>query len=109
MAENAMVQTYRRMFGGDENVGRAEAGISTALGLALAAAGLRKADARGLLMGLGGALLVARGMSRHCPAKAYLGHRAQEPHQEFGGRGGDDYARLARSEEATSRPLSPAP
>ncbi|BAI76001.1 hypothetical protein AZL_d01750 (plasmid) [Azospirillum sp. B510] len=65
------------MFGDQPNMGMGERIVSTGLGLAVAAGGLRKgASLPGAIMGLVGAALVARGMSGHCPVKERLfGHR----------------------------------
>lgn len=66
-------QAYDSVFGGDHNLGGGERIVSTGLGLAMAAGGLRKgASLPGALMGLAGAYLVARGMSGHCPLKSAL-------------------------------------
>jgi hypothetical protein len=50
----------------------------------MAAAGLRRgASVQGALMGIGGAALVARGMSGYCPLKATL---LEGPGSSFGSR-----------------------
>lgn len=71
--DNAIMETYDRVFGGERNMGMLERAASTGFGLVLAAAGLQRgADLPGTLMGIAGAALVARGMSGHCPVKAML-------------------------------------
>ncbi|WP_404326296.1 hypothetical protein [Aerophototrophica crusticola] len=43
----------------------------------MAAGGLRRADGPGAIMGLAGAVMVARGMSGHCAVKSMLTHQDQ--------------------------------
>jgi len=69
-AQSTIRHAYDRAFHGDRNLDLGERIVSTGLGLAVAAGGLRKgASLSGAIMGLVGAALVARGMSGHCPVK----------------------------------------
>lgn len=87
-------QAYDSVFGGDHNLGGGERIVSTGLGLAMAAGGLRKgASLPGAIMGLAGAYLVARGMSGHCPLKSALAGSGQSR------MGGERSPRLAGSDE----------
>jgi uncharacterized membrane protein len=72
MAQDTRSHAYERTFGGSPNMSRGESAASIAFGILLAAGAVRRPDWRGLLMGLGGSALVARGLSRHCPLKAAL-------------------------------------
>jgi uncharacterized membrane protein len=78
-AETIIRDGYDRIFGGGKNMGMGERIVSTGLGLAVAAGGLRRGgDLPGAIMGIFGAALVARGMSGHCPVKAaFEGGHAQ--------------------------------
>ncbi|AWK90118.1 YgaP family membrane protein [Azospirillum thermophilum] len=72
-ADSSVRHAYDQVFGGDQNLGTGERIVSTGLGLAMAAGGLRKgASWQGAVMGLVGAALIARGMSGHCPMKAAM-------------------------------------
>lgn len=75
-AQSTIRHAYDSVFDGHTNLGMGERIVSTGLGLAVAAGGLRKgASVPGAIMGLVGAALVARGMSGHCPLKERLsGH-----------------------------------
>ncbi|CBS90812.1 YgaP family membrane protein [Azospirillum lipoferum] len=77
-AQSSIRHAYDSVFEGHANMGMGERIVSTGLGLAVAAGGLRKgASIPGAIMGLVGAALVARGMSGHCPVKERLpgGHQ----------------------------------
>ncbi|MBP2228571.1 putative membrane protein [Azospirillum agricola] len=72
-AQSTIRHAYDSAFQGGQNLGLGERVLSTGLGLAVAAGGLRKgASVPGAIMGLVGAALVARGMSGHCPIKERL-------------------------------------
>jgi uncharacterized membrane protein len=76
MAQDTLSHAYERTFGGSPNMSRGESAASIAFGILLVAGAVRRPDWRGLLMGLGGSALVARGLTRHCPVKAALqGHQ----------------------------------
>lgn len=72
MAQDTLSNAYQRTFGGSPNMSRGESAASIAFGILLAAGAVRRPDWRGLLMGLGGSALVARGLTRHCPVKSAL-------------------------------------
>ncbi len=72
MAQDTPSHAHERTSGGRPNMSRGEGAASIAFGLLLAAGAVRRPDCRGLLMGLGGSALVARGLSRHCPLRASL-------------------------------------
>ncbi|WP_207483589.1 YgaP-like transmembrane domain [Arenibaculum pallidiluteum] len=95
MAGDPFRAFYESTFGGTRNVGRMEGLASIGLGLGFAAGGLQKADARGALMGLIGAYLVARGMSRHCPIKAVFQDGAT--HRLADGSSSDNRSAVTRS------------
>lgn len=89
--QSTLRHTYESAFQGEANLGLGERIVSTGLGLAVAAGGLRKgASVPGAIMGLVGAALVARGMSGHCPVKERLtgGHqdRLERPDDDMVGR-----------------------
>ncbi|PWC39010.1 DUF2892 domain-containing protein [Azospirillum sp. TSO35-2] len=72
-AQSTIRHAYDSMTEGSTNLSMGERIVSTGLGLAVAAGGLRKgASVPGAIMGLVGAALVARGMSGHCPIKERL-------------------------------------
>jgi uncharacterized membrane protein len=77
MAQDTFTHAYERTFGGGPNLSRGEGAASVVFGILLAAGAVRRPDWRGLLMGLGGSALVARGLSRHGPLKAALQGQAQ--------------------------------
>ncbi len=78
-APSTLRHAYDSVFQGEANLGLGERIVSTGLGLAVAAGGLRKgASLPGAVMGLVGAALVARGMSGHCPVKERLAGNHQD-------------------------------
>lgn len=84
-AQSTIRHAYDSAFAGDQNLGLGERIVSTGLGLAVAAGGLRRgASVPGAIMGLVGAALVARGMSGHCPLKERLegGHSGERLSQD---------------------------
>ena len=87
-AQSSIRPAYDSVFEGHTNMGMGARIVSTGLGLAVAAGGLRKgASIPGAIMGLVGAALVARGMSGHCPVKERLSgdHRdALGHHDSYG-------------------------
>ncbi|CAO3427875.1 YgaP family membrane protein [Azospirillum doebereinerae] len=85
-AQSTIRDAYDSVFQGNQNLGMGERVVSTGLGLAVAAGGLRRgASIPGAIMGLVGAALVARGMSGHCPLKERLeggGHQDRLDHHD---------------------------
>ncbi|HZH26612.1 MAG TPA: YgaP-like transmembrane domain [Azospirillaceae bacterium] len=77
MSDHRIERARHQVFGGAKNMGTAESVGSVVFGLAMAAGAVRQPNLRGLLMVVGGGLLVARGMSRHCPVKAMIENRGQ--------------------------------
>ncbi len=75
--EHAIQDAYGQLFGGEQNLSFGEKALSIGLGLIMAAGGLRRADGPGAIMGLAGAVMVARGMSGHCAVKSMLTHQDQ--------------------------------
>lgn len=72
-APSTIRHAYDSAFQGNQNLGLGERIVSTGLGLAVAAGGLRRgASVPGAIMGLVGAALVLRGMSGHCALKERL-------------------------------------
>lgn len=103
-AQSNVRQVYDSVFGGDSNLGTGERIVSTGLGIAMAAGGVRKgASLPGALMGLAGAYLVARGMSGHCPLKSAL---AGEGRSRIGGDRNERLAGAAEHREEMERPVS---
>ncbi|WP_207455196.1 DUF2892 domain-containing protein [Azospirillum sp. SYSU D00513] len=91
--ETIVREGYDRLFGGEKNMGMGERIVSTGLGLAIAAGGLRRGgDLPGAIMGLFGAAMVARGMSGHCPVKATL----EGGHHQIAGSTGSQTEALSR-------------
>jgi uncharacterized membrane protein len=63
------------------NVGKAERAVSIVAGGALAAYGIKRKDLPGAAMALGGAAIIGRGATGHCPVSAAAGYTsAAEPH-----------------------------
>jgi len=98
MSDNRIERARHQVFGGATNMGTAESVGSVVFGLALAAGAVRQPNLRGLLMVLGGGLLVARGMSRHCPVKAMIASQGLpgSTHRSVTGAGRRDSAVPAR-------------
>ena len=98
-AQSTLRHAYESTVHGDRNLGLGERIVSTGLGLAVAAGGLRRgASLPGAIMGLVGAALVARGMTGHCPIKEQLGggHQDQLTHDGDAGRT-DAFAPMAQA------------
>ncbi|PWC89212.1 DUF2892 domain-containing protein [Azospirillum sp. TSO5] len=88
-AQSTIRDAYDSVFEGHTNMGMGERIVSTGLGLAVAAGGLRKgASIPGAIMGLVGAALVARGMSGHCPVKERLSGHQHDRVGHSGSQGG---------------------
>ena len=64
---------------GSLNVGTPERWGSTAAGGALLAAGLKRGGVAGVLLGLGGAALIQRGVTGHCQVYAAMGIDTHDP------------------------------
>ncbi|WP_434623867.1 YgaP family membrane protein [Azospirillum sp. B2RO_4] len=104
-AQSTIRDAYDSVFEGHTNLGMGERIVSTGLGLAVAAGGLRKgASIPGAIMGLVGAALVARGMSGHCPVKERLSGHQQDRLGHSGSQGGSygesrgvDHSRMAET------------
>ncbi|SMF91516.1 Protein of unknown function [Azospirillum oryzae] len=104
-AQSTIRDAYDSVFEGHTNMGMGERIVSTGLGLAVAAGGLRKgASIPGAIMGLVGAALVARGMSGHCPVKERLSGHQHDRLGHDGSRGssygesrGVDHSRMAET------------
>lgn len=104
-AQSTIRHAYDSVFEGQTNLSMGERIVSTGLGLAVAAGGLRKgASVPGAIMGLVGAALVARGMSGHCPMKErlYGGHQDSLGHHGSHGSADAGSDRMSRSHMAES-------
>ena len=82
--QHPLQQAYDSVFGGRRNLSTGERVGSVALGLAMAAGGLKRADGWGALLGLAGMALTARGVSGHCPVKSMAGESVTEGDQRIG-------------------------
>ena len=69
---DVLANTYDRAFGGEHNLSMTERALSVGIGLAMAAAAVRRPNALGIAALLAGSALALRGATGHCPVKAAL-------------------------------------